>query len=72
MKNYTGWICTKCKCTSCSNSCEGIRCNECLSNKVIYLRKGKRLSKQEELNASLVRIGLRTANPFTKYNMKHF
>lgn len=67
MKNYTGWICTKCKCTSCSKSCEGLRCNKCLSTNVVYLRDGKRLSKQEEIDACLVRVGLKTANPFARY-----
>ena len=63
--NYTGWICTECGSTSIDgHTCDGIRCRECLSNQTVYLSKGKRLSAKEEYNASLVRLGLRTANPF--------
>lgn len=64
MKNYTGWICKKCKGVSMQNSCNGIRCSNCFSTNIIYYKKGKPLSKKEKLEASMVRIGLRTANPF--------
>ena len=64
MKNYTGWICLDCNSTHYRRSVRGIACSDCHSDNTVYLKKGKRLSKKEEYDAFLVRMGLRTANPF--------
>ena len=64
MIKYTGWVCLDCKSINYSKYKNGIRCDNCYSNNTIYLRNGERLSKKEEYNACLVRLGLRTANPF--------
>jgi len=64
VKKYTGWKCLDCNSTSYHKCKDDLCCGTCGSTNLKYFKKGKRLSKKEEMDACMVRMGLKTANPF--------